>query len=214
MTISFYGHSCFKITNQGGHLTIITDPFDAAIGLRPPRIAADIVTLSSHQKERSNIKAVSGEPFVVDGPGEYEVEEARINGISSFDKEKEEKRGIKNTIYSIEVDKIKICHLGAFNQPLLENGQLEKVGQVDILMVPVGGGDVIEAGRAVKIVEQLEPRLIIPMCYQLPGLNLELADVSDFLKEMGLEKKQPVDKLSIKKKELAAKETEVVVFKP
>ena len=214
MTISWYGHSCFKISNQGGHSIIITDPFDKKIGLTPPRGNADVVTISHDHYDHNNIKAISGELFVVNGPGEYEVKGIRITGISSYhDKKQGEERGL-NTIYLIEVDDIKICHLGDMGQEKLTDKQLESIGDVDILMIPVDGVYTLNAREAVKIVKQIEPRIIIPMHYKLPGLTEKLDDVKDFLKEIGLNGQSTVDKLTLKKKDLTGKEMEVVVMKP
>lgn len=213
MTINWYGHSCFKIVNQGGHLTIITDPFDKSIGLVPPRGNADIVTVSHEHHDHNNIKAVSGSPFVIKSAGEYEIKGARIVGCNSFhDKKKGAERGI-NTVYLIEVDKIRVCHLGDFGQERLTDNQLETIGQVDILMIPVGGNYTINAQEAHKVVEQIEPRLIVPMHYKVPGLKLDLAEVNDFLRTMGINGKKAIDKLVIKKKDLVNREMEVVVFK-
>jgi len=213
MTISWYGHSCFKITNQGGHLTIITDPFDKSIGLIPPRGSADIVTISHDHYDHNNVKAISGSPFVVNNPGEYEIKGIRIIGCPSFhDKKQGKERGL-NTIYLIKIDKIRICHLGDLGQERLTDEQLEAIGYVDILIIPVGGLYTIGASEAVKIAKQLEPNLIIPMHYKLPGLKINFASLNEFLKEMGLNKKPAVDKLTIKKKDLAGKEMEVIAMK-
>ncbi len=213
MTINWYGHSCFKITNQGGHLTIITDPFDKSVGLTPPRGNADIVTVSHDHSDHNNVQAISGQPFIIDAPGEYEIKGIKIIGCSSYhDKKKGEERGL-NTIYLMEIDKLRVCHLGDFGQERLTDRQLEALGQVDVLIVPVGGTYTIEAAEAVKVAEQLEPHLIIPMHYKLPGLKINLAGLDNFLKEMGLDKKPALDKLTIKKKDLAGKEMEVVIFK-
>jgi L-ascorbate metabolism protein UlaG (beta-lactamase superfamily) len=214
MTITWYGHSCFKITNQGGHLTIITDPFDKDIGLKPPRGGADIVTVSHGHSSHNNVKAISNNPFIINGPGEYEIKGIRITGCSSFlDQKQGQEKGL-NTIYLIEMDKIKICHLGDFGQKQLTDERLETIGQVDILMIPVGGAYTLNAQEAVKVTKQVEPHLIIPMHYQLPGLKINLAGLEEFLKEMGLNKKLAVDKLTIRKKDLVSKEMEVVVMKP
>ncbi|MFH1938078.1 MAG: MBL fold metallo-hydrolase [Patescibacteria group bacterium] len=213
MTISWYGHSCFKIANQGGHLTIITDPFDKKIGLNPPRGNVDIVVVSHDHHDHNNIKTITGNPFIINSPGEYEVKGISILGCSSFHDDKKGKERGTNTIYLIKMDKIRICHLGDFGQEKLTDKQLEKIGQVDILMIPVGGTYTIGAKEAFKITKQLEPNVIIPMHYKLPGLKINLADVKDFLKEMGLNGKPPVDKLTIKRKDLDSKEMEVVVFK-
>lgn len=214
MTISWYGHSCFKIANQGGHLTIIIDPFDKKIGLNPPRASADIVIVSHDHDDHSNVKTITGNPFLIDSPGEYEIKGISILGCSSFhDDKKGRERGI-NIIYLIKMDKIRICHLGDFGQEKLTDKQLEKIGQVDILMIPVGGTYTIGPREAFKIIKQLEPNVIIPMHYKLPGLKINLADVKDFLKEMGLNGQPPIDKLTIKRKDLTSKEMEVILFKP
>lgn len=214
MTINWYGHSCFKISNQGGHLTLIIDPFDKSIGLTPPRGTADIVLVSHNHHDHNNIKSIAGKPFIVDGPGEYEVKGVSINGIASYhDNKKGEERGV-NTIYLIEMDKIKICHLGDFGQEKLSDSQLEAIGNVDVLVIPVGGKYTIDALEAAKIAKQIEPHLIIPMHYKISGLSIDGLDSADgFLKEMGVEKKVIVDKLTLKGKDLSTKEMEVVLFK-
>jgi len=213
MTISWYGHSCFKITNQGGHLTIITDPFDKGIGLIPPRGNADIVTVSHDHYDHNNVKAISGNPFIINNPGEYEIKGIRIVGCSSFhDKKQGQERGL-NTIYLIEIDKIRICHLGDFGQERLADEQLETIGQVDILIIPIGGTFTLNAQEAIKVTEQLEPHLIVPMHYKLAGLKIDLATLEEFLKELGLNKKPAVDKLTVKKKDLIGKDMEVAVMK-
>jgi len=213
MTITWYGHSCFKINNQGGHITIITDPFDKKIGLTPPRGNADIVTISHDHFDHNNIKAISGDVFAVKGPGEYEVKGIRIMGISSYhDKKEGQERGL-NTIYVIKIDGIKICHLGDMGQEKLTNKQLESIGSVDVLMIPVDGVSTMNAREAVKVVKQIDPSVVIPMHYKLPGLTVKFNDVKDFLKEIGLNGQQAVDKLILKKKDLIGKEMEVVIFK-
>ncbi len=215
MIINWYGHSCFKITNQGGRLIIITDPFDKKIGLNPPRCSADIVTVSHQHNDHNNTKSITGmegsKPFIINSPGEYEIKGVSIVGCRSFhDKEKKE----QNIIYIMEIDKIRICHLGDLGQDKLEDKQIEKIGNIDILMIPVGGNYTIGAKRAVKIVNQIDPSIVIPIHYKLPGLKMNLDDVKVFLKEMGLNGVTPVDKLTVKKKDLFEKAMEVVVMKP
>jgi len=213
MTITWYGHSCFKINNQGGRITIITDPFDKKIGLIPPRGNADVVTISHNHFDHNNIKAISGDVFAVEGPGEYEIKGIRIMGISSYhDKKEGQERGL-NTIYVIKVDGIKICHLGDMGQEKLTDKQLESIGSVDVLMIPVDGVSTMNAREAVKVVKQVDPIIVIPMHYKLPGLTVKFNDVKDFLKEIGLNGQQAVDKLILKKKDLIGKEMEVVIFK-
>ena len=213
MTISWYGHSCFKITNQGGHLTIITDPFDKSIGLNPPRVKADIVTVSHNHADHNNIKSIGGEPFIIDGPGEYDLKGVKILGRSSFhDQKKGEERGL-NTIYLLEVDRVRICHLGDLGQERLSDEQIEAMGQVDILLIPVGGTFTINGRQAIEIINQVDPKLVIPMHYQLPNLKIKLDGVEKFLREIGLGKQKPVEKLTLKKKDLGEGEAKVVVMK-
>lgn len=215
MIINWYGHSCFKITNQGGHLVVITDPFDKKVGLNPPRCSADIVTVSHNHYDHNNISVISGmekeKPFIINGAGEYDIKGVSILGCLSFhDKNKKE----SNIIYRMEIDGIKICHLGDLGQEKLKDNQIEKIGDVDILMIPVGGKYTIGPKIAVKIVHQIEPSVVIPMHYKIPGLKLDIDDAKDFLKEMGLNGVSEVDKLTLKKKDLLGKELEVIVMKP
>ena len=213
MTISWYGQSCFKITEQGGHLNLITDPFDKSIGLTPPRISADIVIVTHSHHDHNNVSAIAGQPFIINGPGEYEVKGINITGIPAFHDQKQgEERGL-NTIYLIEIDEIKICHLGDLGQEKLTDEQIEQLNEVDILLIPVGGVYTVDAGQAVEIIEQLEPHLVIPMHYKIPGLKIDLDGVEKFLKEMGVSQKTAIDKLTLKKKDLTDKEMEVVVMK-
>lgn len=214
MTINWYGQSCFKVSSQGGHLTLIIDPFDKSIGLTPPRGAADIVLVSHAHHDHDNIKAVAGEPFVISGPGEYEIKGVSVNGIASYHDDKEGAERGTNTIYLIEMDNLKLCHLGDFGQEKLSDNQLEAIGEIDVLMIPVGGKYTIGASAAAKMAKQIEPRLIIPMHYKIPGLTVDgLAGAEPFLKELGVEKKTAVDKLTLKEKDLSGKEMEVVLFK-
>lgn len=210
MVINWYGQSCFKIVTNA--LTIVIDPFTKNIGLRPPSFAADIVCVSHQHEDHNNIGAIGGDPFVVDGPGEYEIKGISIAGIESFHDQKQgQERGL-NTVCLIESEEIRLCHLGDFGQDKFSDEQLEALGEVDILFIPVGGGITIDASMAAALVNQLEPKMVIPMHYKLPDLKIDLDAVDKFLKEIGAPKKEPVDKITIKKKMLP-ESTEVVVMK-
>lgn len=211
MIINWYGHNCFRI--ESGEIVVVTDPFPKKIGLKSFQGKADIVTVSHDHWEHNNISAIKGTPFIITGSGEYEIKKIIIRGIPSFcDKVKGKDRGL-NTIYLIQVGQIRICHLGDLGH-LLEDDQLEKIGQVDILMIPVGGIFTIGPDEAPKVINQIEPRIVIPMHYQLPRLKLDakIAPVEKFLKEMGISPKS-VERLIVKKKDLVQEETEVVVIK-
>lgn len=213
MVITWYGHSCFKI--QSGDFVIVTDPFDKSIGLIPPRFKADIVMISHNHYDHANKETIPEEGrFLIEGPGEYEIKGVFIKGIETFhDKENGKERGL-NTAYAINIEGIKICHLGDFGEEKLSPEILEQIGNVDILMIPVGGVYTIDSREASKIVNQIEPKIVIPMHYKMPNLKIKLEPVDLFLKEMGAVDKKPQDKLTIKKKDFAAgTETEVVVLK-
>ncbi|MBU4143035.1 MBL fold metallo-hydrolase, partial [Patescibacteria group bacterium] len=147
MVITWYGQSCFKI--QSGEIVIFTDPFDKEIGLTPPRGQANIVTVSHNHLDHNNCEALTGESLVVKGPGEYESGGVEINGIFSFHDDKEGKERGVNTIYAIEIEGIKICHLGDLGQSKLTAEQVEKINGIDILMIPVGGIYTIDGETAV-----------------------------------------------------------------
>lgn len=211
MVITWYGQSCFKI--QSGETVIFTDPFSKEIGLTPPRAQANIVTVSHHHSDHNNIESLSGDPLIIKGPGEYETKGVDIRGIFSFhDNQEGKERGV-NTIYIIEMEGIRICHLGDLGQKKLNEEQMEKMGEIDILMVPVGGEVVVNGEDASAIISQIEPRIVIPMHYKVQGLVFKFDGVEDFLKEIGAEKKQPVEKLTLKKKDLPEGEMEIVVMK-
>jgi len=211
MVITWYGQSCFKI--QSGETVIFTDPFDKEIGLTPPRGQAHIVTVSHKHFDHNNVESLTGEPLIIKGPGEYETRGVNIRGVFSFHDEQEGKQRGISTIYIIEVEDIKICHLGDLGQKKLTDEQLEQIGEVDILMIPVGGTYTIDGEEAVEIINQIEPRLVVPMHYKIPGVNAKFDGVDVFLKEMGVAKKELQEKLTLKKKDLPQEETEVVVMK-
>jgi len=216
MNIIWYGQSCFKITastgkGSEGQVIIITDPFDKSIGLKPPRTRADIVTVSHQHRDHNNVGIIKDNPFIIDGPGEYEIKKVSIKGISSFhDKKQGALRG-KNTIYVIEAEDIHLCHLGDLGH-ILEAGQLEQIGKIDILMIPVGGHYTISWNEADEVINQIEPKIVIPMHYKIPGLTINLDSVDKFCKEMGASSKKTIPKLSIKKKNLPQEEMEIVVM--
>jgi len=215
MKITWYGHSCFKFmvkTNNGNKISIITDPYNKSIGLTPPRGSADIVTISHDHDDHNNIKAISNKPFCIEGPGEYDTKGIFIKGIYSYhDESKGQERGV-NTIYVFSAEDLKICHLGDIGQNELTSEQLDKIGNIDILMIPVGGIYTINGTEAVKIINQIEPKIVIPMHYKLPKLTLKINSVDKFLEEIG-EKKETVEELSVQKKELDGEKMKVVVMK-
>ena len=189
------------------------DPFDEATGLKVPSLSADVLLITHAHHDHDNKKAVKGSPFLIEGPGEYETKDVFIQGIAAFHDEAQGKQRGQNTIYTIEAEGMRVCHLGDLGQKELTPEQLEQISDVDILMTPVGGVYTINSKGSAKIISQLEPLLVIPMHYHLPKLKIKLEPVDKFLKEMGRKSIEPLPKLLIKKKDLPT-ETKVVVLQP
>ena len=217
MKISWYGQSFFQIITQKGKenkLSLVIDPFSEYIGLRLPKLETDILLITHDHPDHNNKKAVLGQPFLIEGPGEYEIKEVFIQGIPGFhDNVKGKERG-QITIYTIEAEGISLCHLGDLGQAELTSDQLEEIGHIDILMIPIGGKYTISAKEALKIMSQIEPKIIIPMHYSLPKLKVKLEGINEFLKILGIKSIEPLAKLSIKKRDLSEEEVKIIVLKP
>lgn len=214
MEITLLGHSSFKL--RGKYATVVTDPFDAEmVGLKfPKHVVADIVTVSHAHRDHNRVAQIEGTPFVVGGPGEYEVKGVGIVGIGVYhDEEKGAGRG-PNIIYRIEIDGVSLVHLGDVGHTLATE-QVEVLDGVDVLFVPVGGVYTIDAARAAEVIHEIEPSIVIPMHYGRPELNQkafgELAPVSAFLKEMGKEGITAVSKLTVVKGKIG-EEMQLVVL--
>jgi L-ascorbate metabolism protein UlaG (beta-lactamase superfamily) len=210
MEITWLGHSCFRL--RGKDATVLMDPCGKETGYSMNRPTADIVTISHEHAGHNNVSGVAGSPRVVQGPGEFEIAGVLIMGIPTYhDGEKGEKLG-KNTAYVLELDDVRVCHLGDIGHvPTPE--QVEELSGVDILLAPVGGGTTINAAAAVETISLLAPKLVIPMHYKTPAAKDDLEPLDRFLKEMGAktanEERQP--KLSVTKSTLP-EETKVMVL--
>lgn len=217
MDITYFGHSCFKLRGKTG--TVVTDPFDKSVGLPMPKLTADIVTISHHHHDHDHYSIV-GEtmrkkhPFVIDSPGEYELFDISIFGIPSFhDTENGERRG-GNMISIIHLDALNVVHLGDLGHELADR-ELERLGVVDVLLLPVGGFFTVGAKEANRLVEAIEPSIVIPMHYKTEKHSSafsSLSPVDDFLKEMGKEGIEPQDKLTVTAGSLPS-ELEIVVLR-
>jgi L-ascorbate metabolism protein UlaG (beta-lactamase superfamily) len=206
MQIQYFGLSSFKITTK--EATIITDPFHKDSGLTPPRGAADILILAQkNSKLYSATSGVSGEHFDITDPGEYDVKGVTVTGIPL----KQEDKYI--TIYLIESEDMRILNLTHIKEFNLKEDELEELGEIDILILPVGGNTVLSASAASKAVNEIEPKIVIPSHYKMPGLIIDMDDLGKFIKEMG-GKKEEMDKLTVKKKDLPEEGTKVVVLEP
>lgn len=215
MEITYLGHSAFKIKGKNG--TVVTDPYSDTVGLTLPNISADIITVSHQHPDHNAVEKIKGtarraEPFVVSYPGEYEVGGISVFGVQSFhDDKKGEDRG-RNTIFSIVIDEMRVCHLGDLGHQL-SSSQLEEIGVIDVLLCPVGGHFTIDPKEAMAVIQQIEPSYIVPMHYKTDKHSEMFAEVQpleSFLKEYG---SQPAaqPKLVVEKLKMP-EETELVVL--
>lgn len=213
MVITWFGLSSFKISS--GNFSLITDPFSKSIGLSAPRGATDVAVISNSGSENyNNTDGLGDSCFVIDSAGEYDVKGVFARGIGAAGDTKLVKNEFDfTTIYTIRMEDMRLGFLGSLKQKELSDQQTEDLGEIDILFVPVGGHTVCDAEEAVTIVNQLEPRYVIPMHYQQSGVKLQLDKVDQFLKEMSA-KSEAQDKFTLKKSNLEGDNTEVIVLAP
>lgn len=206
MHIQYFGLSSFKIISKD--TTVITDPFHKDIGLTPPRGAADILILAEkNNKMYSAVSGISGQHFDITDPGEYDIKGVTITGIPL----KQEDRRVN--IFLIESEDVRLLNLTHVKEFNLSEDELEELGEIDVLILPVGGNTVLAAAAASKIVNAIEPKIVIPSHYKIPGLILDLDSKDKFIREMG-GKKEEMEKLTIKKKDLLEEETRVIILEP
>lgn len=195
----WFGHGCFRI--RGREATMLLDPVGKAAGYSLPRQKADIVTVSHAHPGHNALGSVQEGYFLVDGPGEYEVSEVSITGIrTAHDKQGGREYGY-NTIYTFELEDIRICHLGDLAHPLTED-QTEGLEGVDVLLIPVGGGRALDAQGATEVIGQIEPRIVIPMHYRTAGGDPQLDDLTAFCQALGVTDPTPLEKLTLRKSDL------------
>ena len=217
--IQYLGHSCFRLRGRDG--IVLCDPFDRTVGFDIGRPTAHIVTVSHDHPDHANLAAVKPmreRIFPIEGPGEYEVSGVMIAGVRTFhDKHKGAELG-NNTAYVIHLDDVVFCHLGDLGHELTTH-QLDEIGNVDVLFIPVGGGETIGPSEAVSVISQLEPRIVIPMHYALPGQRSfanDLAGVDKFTHEIGMKEVVEEEKVTVTSANLPSEneETRFVIMKP
>jgi L-ascorbate metabolism protein UlaG (beta-lactamase superfamily) len=214
MEITYVGHSCFKI--KGKDLSLVIDPYDPKIGYKLPKLECDVLLVTHKHSDHDNVAGVNGYRLLIDGAGEYEVNGVFIYGIPVYHDDKEGKDRGEMIAYLIEIDGVNILHLGDLGHELSKE-TLEKIGQVDVLMIPVGGTYTIDAATAVNVISEIEPSYVLPMHYKTPDLKgVEgLVDLKVFLDEMGVENNvKHDDKLKVSSRTDVPEETEVVILNP
>jgi len=209
--ITWYGQTCFRLAGQNS-ISIVTDPYPSDVGFSLPRLHADIVTVSHHGGGCDFVAAVQGPFELLDGPGEYEISGVFITGVSTFaDGQGGRKQGL-NTLFAFDFNGKTICHLGRLGHVPTQS-QVKNLGPVDVLLVPVGGGGSLTSTQASEVIGLFEPDIVIPMFYDVPGLEEDLDGLDHFLKEMGMEEVNVQDRVAIADSK-ASEETDIVVLEP
>jgi L-ascorbate metabolism protein UlaG (beta-lactamase superfamily) len=209
LEIRWHGHSCFEISNK---FTLVTDPHDGkSIGITPPMVTADIVLVSHDHFDHNSTKTVSKDnTTIIEDKRKRTVQDILIRGIQTFhDRCQGEKRG-DNIIFIFTMDTITFCHLGDLGHSLDEK-QIQMIGQVDILFIPVGGTYTLDAEGSWDIIHKINPRIIIPMHYKIEGLSLPIAPVDDFISRSVYEVIKVGNQIDIELEDLP-EDSEVWVF--
>ena len=205
MELVWYGLSCFRITERG-LATVVTDPFGEEVGLTPPKLKADILTISHHASGHSNSAIVTGPQHILQSPGEFEIGGVFVTGIPTFDKDR------RNVIFIFGFDGLTIAHMGDLAKVPTQT-QIEAMGSVNVLLLPVGGGNGLNAVQAAELVSLVEPNIVVPMHYKTNDLTLPLDSLERFLKEMGVT--NPTEESSLKVSASGLSETtQLVVLTP
>ena len=214
MEITWYGHSCFRLTERN-YATVVTDPFDnKSIGYSALKLKSDIVTVSHDAPGHNNVEAVKGAAHVIDGAGEFEIGGVFVTGVSTdgggSGKQKGRDASARNTIYVFDYDGITVAHLGDLKQTPTQS-EIESLGTINVALVPVGGGGGLNAAKAAEVISLIEPNLVVPMHYATPAVKLPLDTLNKFVKEMGLSKPESQPSLKVTRSGLPS-ETHVVVL--
>ena len=209
MIIRWLGHACFLIISEAG-VRILIDPFDASVGYKVPAVETDVVLTTHDHSDHNAINVVKGQPQIIKGSGQHQAKEISFTGVSSFhDTTAGSLRG-RNTIFVFELDGIRVCHLGDLGH-ILEHKQVGHIGPVDVLLIPVGGSFTIGARDADKVIEHLRPKIVIPMHYKTPAINLPIEPVDKFLTNKPNVRRLESNELTITKEQLPPEQTIIVL---
>jgi L-ascorbate metabolism protein UlaG (beta-lactamase superfamily) len=212
MQIFWHGYSSVRIEAKIGEqeVTLLTDPYENEAGLRFPRtVTPDILTLSHQDKARFNLEGVQGTPFTIAEPGEYEVKGLYIHSIQDPSLDSTEKN--RPLIFRCVIEGMSVAFLGQLKRKLT-SFEVEELDDIDVLLLPVGGGEVMDSRLASDTIADIEPRVVVPLHYDIPGIKTKLADVNTFCKALGVCKRQDLNKLKITKKDLPAEDLLVTVL--
>jgi len=209
LQIRWHGHACFEITNK---VVIVTDPHDGkSIGIPVPSVTGDIILVSHDHYDHNSVKTVEkDDSAVVRDVGRRKVEEVTIEGIPSYHDEVQGGKRGSNIIFKFTVDDITFCHLGDLGHEPDEE-LIAKIGEVDVLFIPVGGTFTIDADGAWRTFQKINPKIVVPMHYKIPGLSLPISDIDPFLAKSRFKVLHVGNEIDIEKEELPD-EKEIWVF--
>ena len=212
MEITWNGHSCFRISERG-MASVVTDPYDPEIiGIDPGKLKADVVTVSCNDPAHNYIKSIRGKAFEIVGPGEYEIGGVFITGVRiNGSKKKLASEGLRNTVYLINYGGLTVVHLGELNS-VPNQTEIEGLGEINIALVPIGGGTSLNAAKAAEVISLLEPSIVIPMHYGMREGLIKLDPLSKFLKEMGLTSVETEESIKLQSANALPEETRVMVL--
>ncbi len=211
MEITWYGLSCFRLTERG-NASIVTDPYPDDFGYVFPRPRADVVTVSCDEPVRNVTKAPRGPSRILDGPGEFEIGGVFITGVGLATAKTRTAPPVRNVVFVFEFAGMRVCHLGGLKH-LPSQSEIEALGTVSVLLTPIGGKDLISASQAAEVISMLEPNIVIPMHYHAPPSKLKLPRIDPFLKEMGTNHFETTETLKITESNLPS-ETQVILLSP
>ena len=210
MEINWHGLSCFRLTERG-LAAVVTDPYDhKEVGFEPLKLRGEIVTVSHDAPGHNFVTSVKGHSRVITGPGEFEIGGVFITGVQTNKKSKSSTKELRNTLYVFDYDGVTVAHLGDV-QRVPSQTEIENLGGVNVVLVPVGGGGGLNAAKAAEIVSLLEPGFVIPMHYEVPESNLQLDPINRFIKEMGVGTIEPIPSLKVTRSTVPS-EARVVVL--
>ncbi len=193
MDITWLGHSCFRL--HDADMVVVTDPYPASIGLRMDNRPASVVTVSNPHPNHNSVAGIEGEPKVFDAPGEYEFNGVTARGVMTPLAEGQP-REERSVAFTIEIGGINICHLGDISMPMTTR-QIDELKPVDVVLVPTGGHCTLDMEQVYQTLQDLDAKVVIPMHYQLPGVDVELDPIENFVRRMGLDEVQPQPRLVV-----------------
>lgn len=211
MKVEYLGHSCFKLTASTG-VTVVCDPYSGEIGYGMPEIAPDAVTVSHHHFDHDCLDAIANSPAIFDKEGSFDVRGVKISSIKSFHDDAHGKKRGENLIFKFEMDGITVCHLGDLGEHC-SDGLIEKISQVDLLLIPVGGNYTIDAKTAKQFADKVKPRILVPMHYRTADCKIDIDVVGEFLKLFDKNIISEVNCLNLTKDGLGDNDTKIAVMR-